>query len=93
MDTDLINLVSKQSHLYKDKQDGELPYSNFQNKLDLFRIIEEVEGGGDLAWQDLLDSEIVKYSEGFQDEITKMSQEIRSKLAEDLEKHKRFYKP
>ena len=71
LDRDLINLVNKQSHLYREnKNDGEVPYSNFQNKLDLFRIIEEVEGGGDLAWQDLLDTEIVKYSEGFQEEIT-----------------------
>lgn len=48
-----------QSHLYKDKRD--VPFSDMQNKLDLFGIIEKVQGGGDLRWQEILDTEIIKY--------------------------------
>ena len=40
-----------------------------QNKLDLFDVIDKVVGGGDLHWQSLLDNEIVKFTETFNDEI------------------------
>lgn len=36
-----------------------------QNKLDLFQIIEQVIGGGDLNLQRILDTEIVRYTETF----------------------------
>lgn len=48
-------------------------------------------GGGDLTWQSLLDDEIVHYAETFQDELHRMSNEIRGKLKDDLEKQKNFY--
>lgn len=63
VDPEIINLVKKQSHLYKKKAMGgsELPFSDMQNKLDLFQMIDKIMGGGDLQWLTMLDTEIVKY--------------------------------
>lgn len=51
-----------------------------QNKLDLFQIIEEVVGGGDLKFQNMLDTEIVKYTETFHEELDRVSKEINVRL-------------
>lgn len=39
-DHEIIDLTYKQSHLYKEKTKYDLPFSDMQNKLDLFNIID-----------------------------------------------------
>ena len=46
-----------------------MPFSDMQNKLDLFQIIDKVTGSADLKWQSLLNTEIERYQETFQEEL------------------------
>ena len=56
--------------MYKYKKKNEMPFSDMQNKLDLFQIIDKVaSGSSDLKWQSLLDTEIERYQMTFQEEL------------------------
>lgn len=50
IDPEIVEVSKKSSHLYREKTPDEVPFSDMQNKLDLFQVIDKVVGGGDLHW-------------------------------------------
>jgi len=103
IDYDLIKTLMSYSHLYnKDAKEGAalkselghlVPFSDFNNKLNLFGIVSEVRGGGKGHLQNVLDTEVKDFSISFRDQIKQCHDCIESKLQENIrEKHEKFYK-
>ena len=63
------------------------------NKLNLFSLIDRASRSSDLQWEEMLDTELDGYKKTFVEGLEQMSRDIRSRIAEDLAKNRRFYVP
>lgn len=61
-----------------------------ENKLTLFSLIDRT-SRGDGKWEDLLEEELVSYKGSFLEDLCRTSDEIRTRIREDLDKNNKFY--